>query len=74
MKSLKLIVIMLVALATITSCDYGFSLDLENQYSEGIYIWSQKTGLETGNDPQSIDPKSYLNSGAFFMRTAPNIL
>ena len=64
MKSFKHIAIMLVAVVVASSCDYGFSLDLENQYSEGIYIWSQKTGLETGNDPQSIDEinsKWYLN-------------
>lgn len=55
MKSLKHIAIMLVAVVTVSSCDYFYSLDLENQYSEGIYIWSQKTGLKTGNDPQTID-------------------
>lgn len=54
MKSLKHIAIMLVALATVSSCDYFMSLDLENQYREGIYIWSQKIGLNTGED-QSID-------------------
>ena len=46
---------MLVAVVAVSSCDYFYSLDLENQYSEGIYIWSQKTGLKTGNDPQTID-------------------
>ena len=55
MKSLKHIAIMLVAVVAVSSCDYFYSLDLENQYSEGIYIWSQKTGLKTGNDPQTID-------------------
>lgn len=54
MKSLKHIAIMLVALAAVSSCDYFMSLDLENQYREGIYIWSQKIGLNTGED-QSID-------------------
>ena len=45
MKSLKHIAIMLVALAAVSSCDYFMSFDLENQYREGIYIWSQKIGL-----------------------------
>ena len=53
MKTLKHIAIMLVAVVAVSSCDYFYSLDLENQYSEGIYIWSQKTGLKTGNDPQT---------------------
>lgn len=55
MKSLKHIAIMLVAVVAVSSCDYFYSLDLENQYSEGIYIWSQKTGLKTGDDPANLD-------------------
>lgn len=45
----------IIGLVSLGSCDYFYSLDIENQWSGGIYIWSQKTGLPTGDDPQSIE-------------------
>lgn len=54
MKSLK-IIITLLAVASLSSCDYLYSLDIENQYSKSIYIGSTETGLKTGHDPMSLD-------------------
>lgn len=48
----------------VSSCDYFYSLDLENAWEDGIYIWSTKTGLKTGDDPENLDQldsKWYLN-------------
>ena len=64
MKTFRLLIIILVVITTIPSCDYFYTLDIENQYSEGIYVWSTKTGLETGDDPMNLDElnsKWYLN-------------
>lgn len=44
-----------LALSSAASCDIMYTLDLENQYTKGIYIWSQETGLKTGDDPASLD-------------------
>ena len=54
MKSLK-IIITLLAVASLSSCDYFYSLDIENQYSKSIYIGSTETGLKTGHDHMSLD-------------------
>lgn len=55
MKTLRHLIPLLVSITAFTSCDYFYSLDIENQYSEGIYIWSTKTGLKTGDDPANLD-------------------
>lgn len=54
----------IMALSALTSCEYFYSLDLENQFEKGIYIWSQETGLKTRDNPTSLDEldsKWYLN-------------
>ena len=64
MKVFKTLIIALFSTLFVCSCDYFYTLDIENQYSEGIYIWSLKTGLKTGDDPQTLDElnsKWYLN-------------
>ena len=48
------IMVLSVMLLTV-SCDYFYSLDLENNFDRGIYIWSSLTGLNTGNDPATLD-------------------
>lgn len=55
MKRIFALLASIVALSTLTSCEYFYSLDLENQFEKGIYIWSQETGLKTGDDPTSLD-------------------
>lgn len=45
----------IMALSALTSCEYFYSLDLENQFEKGIYIWSQETGLKTRDNPTSLD-------------------
>ena len=65
MKRLGYFLAALLSAAAFTSCDYFYSLDIENQYDEGIYVWSAGTGLKTGkDDPETLDEldsKWYLN-------------
>lgn len=64
MKRIIYLLAAALALASVTSCEYFYSLDLENQFEKGIYIWSQETGLKTGDDPTTLDEldsKWYLN-------------
>lgn len=42
MKRIFALLASIVALSTLTSCEYFYSLDLENQFEKGIYIWSQE--------------------------------
>ncbi len=49
-KRIILVLTTALAMQSITSCDIFYSLDLENHYGKGVYIWSQETGLKKGND------------------------
>lgn len=55
MKHLIGLICMAAGLLVFSSCEYFYSLDLENAWDEGIYIWSTETGLKTGNDPKDLD-------------------
>lgn len=64
MKKFAKVVLCLATILMTVSCDYFYSLDILNEYEKGIYIWSQATGLKTGNDPKSLDELNdswYLN-------------
>lgn len=54
-KRIILVLTTALAMQSVTSCDIFYSLDLENHYGKGVYIWSQETGLKKGDDPVSLE-------------------
>ena len=71
MKRILALSASIIALSALTSCEYFYSLDLENQFEKGIYIWSQETGLKTGDDPTSLDE---LNDKWYMHRIEPGAM
>lgn len=55
MKRLVNAILVLPVVLLAVSCDYFYSMELENNFDKGIYIWSSSTGLKTGNDPATLD-------------------
>lgn len=55
MKRLINAILVLPIMLLVVSCDYFYSMELENNFDKGIYIWSSATGLKTGNDPATLD-------------------
>ena len=55
MKRLVNAILVLPVIFLAVSCDYFYSMELENNFDKGIYIWSSATGLKTGNDPATLD-------------------
>ena len=54
-KRIILVLTTALAMQSVTSCDISYSLDLENHYGKGVYIWSQETSLKKGDDPVSLE-------------------
>ena len=55
MNKLLNVILGILFVCCLSSCEYFYSLDLENRWEKGIYIWSQSTGLKTGDDPKTVD-------------------
>lgn len=55
MKRIINAILVLPVMLLAVSCDYFYSMELENNFDKGIYIWSSATGLKKGNDPATLD-------------------
>lgn len=44
-----------LALLLLTGCEYGYQLDIENRFENGIYVWSAQNGLKTFESPTTVE-------------------
>lgn len=44
-----------LALPLLVGCEYGYQLDIENRFENGIYVWSSQNGLKTFESPTTVE-------------------